>query len=99
MKDQDVELILLFANKEEKDIVLRKELEELQPRLKLHFLLDKVDENWKGLTGYATKQVLEKLCPLDDPDTVYIHCGPPPMNNMIKKMFDQHFPNSKRFKY
>lgn len=55
MKDQDVELILLFANKEEKDIALRKELEELQPRLKLHFLLDKGDENWKGLTGYATK--------------------------------------------
>ncbi len=48
-------MILLFANKEEQDIVLRKELEELQPRLQLYFLLDKSSQNWNGLTGYATK--------------------------------------------
>lgn len=55
MKDENVELILLFANKEEKDIVLRKELEGLQPRAKVHFILDKGDENWTGLRGFATR--------------------------------------------
>lgn len=99
MPNEDIELILLFANKTEEDIVLRKELEALQPRLKLHYIVDTAPQGWTGFTGFATKDVLEKICPLDDPDTMYIHCGPGPMNAMIREMFTTHYPESHIFKY
>ena len=51
-------MILLFANKQEQDIVLRKELEALGDRLKLHFIVDKADQHWKHFTGYVTKDIL-----------------------------------------
>ena len=99
MENEDIEMILLFANKKEEDIVLRKELEELEPRVKVHFILDTPPEGWKGFTGFAVKEVLEKICPLDDKDTLYVHCGPGPMNMMIREMFAKDFPESTLFKY
>lgn len=54
MPDEKIDLILLFANKTEEDIVLRKELESLQPRVKVHFILDNPPEDWKGWSGYIT---------------------------------------------
>lgn len=99
MPGEDIELILLFANKTEEDIVLRKELEELQPRLKIYYILDVGAADWKGFTGYVTKEILESICPLDDPNTLYCHCGPGPMNVMIRKMFTDYYPESTVFKY
>lgn len=90
---------MLFANKSEEDIVLRKEMEEWQPRVKVHFILDNPPENWNGFKGFATQDILEKICPLDDPDTLYVHCGPGPMNMMIREMFGKNFPNSTIFKF
>lgn len=40
MNDEKIEMIILVANKSEEDIVLRKEMEEWQPRVKVHFILD-----------------------------------------------------------
>ena len=99
MADETIELILLFANKTVEDIVLRKEMEELQPRLKIFYILDTPPEGWKGFAGYATKEVLESICPLDDPETLYCHCGPGAMNGMIRQIFADHYPNSTIFKY
>jgi cytochrome-b5 reductase len=50
----DLELIMLFGNKKEEDIVLRKELEALRPRLNLHYILDEPPQEWKGHSGYIT---------------------------------------------
>jgi len=54
MKEEKVELVLLYANKTEEDIVLRKELEGLGDRLKLHYILDNPPEGWKHYKGYIT---------------------------------------------
>lgn len=48
-------MILLFANKSEADIVLRKELEALQPRIRLVYIVDVAPPEWKYLGGHATK--------------------------------------------
>ena len=40
MENEDIEMVLLSAHKKEEDIVLRKELEEMEPRVKVHFILD-----------------------------------------------------------
>ena len=47
MKAETIELNLLFANKTEQDIVLRKELEAMKPRIKLHYILDQPPQEWK----------------------------------------------------
>ena len=54
MPDEKIELIFLFANKTEEDIVLRKELEDKSDRIKLHYILDNPPEGWKGFKGYVT---------------------------------------------
>lgn len=99
MPQENIELILLFANKTEADIVLRKELEAMQPRLKLHYLLDKAPEEWKGHTGYVNEALLSEIYPLNDPDTLYVYCGPFPMNTEIKEIFKSKYPNSILFKF
>lgn len=44
-------MALLFCNKTEKDIILRKELEALEPRVKLHLMLENAPPGWTGLEG------------------------------------------------
>lgn len=39
----------------------------MSPRVKIHYLVEKPTENWTGLTGLVTTQLLEKLCVLNDP--------------------------------
>lgn len=99
MPQENVELVLLFANKTEEDIVLRKELEAMQPRLKLHFLLDKAPDGWKGYTGYINETMLSEISPLNDKDTLYIYCGPFAMNTLIKDTFKEKYPDSTLFKF
>lgn len=99
MKDEKIELVLLFANKTEEDIVLRKEIESTGGRIKIHYILDVANEDWKHYKGYITHEILREICPLDDPATIYIHCGPPPMNKFIRTLFSEYYPNSVLFKY
>ena len=51
-------MILILANKKEEDILLRKELEEMEPRVKVYFILEHPPEGGKGFSGYAVKEVL-----------------------------------------
>ena len=89
----------MFANKTEEDIILRKELEAKSDRIKLHYILDNPPEGFKGYKGYITHEILKEICPLDDPETVYLHCGPPPMTGAIRTLFEQQYPNSTIFKF
>lgn len=98
-KDDKTELVLLYANRTEEDIVLRKELEAKGDRIKLHFILDKPTENWPHFKGYITHELMQQICPLDDPATLYAHCGPFPMNKLIREVFGTHYPDSYIFKF
>jgi NAD(P)H-flavin reductase len=87
-------MTLLFCNKTEKDIILRKELEALHPRLKVNFMLEDVPPGWKGLQGRPNLTVLNEIHSLNDEETFYLYCGPPAMNLAITKIFQQNHPKA-----
>ena len=53
--------MLLFCNRTEEDILLRKELEALNGRIRLHYMLDVGTPTWKEFVGYIRKEVLERI--------------------------------------
>jgi len=85
--DQDPEdktkVVLIFANVEEKDILLRPQFEDLAKRkpdqFKFVFTLDKPPRGWKGPKGYITQELLATHLPpsgLADKIKIFV-CGPP----------------------
>lgn len=83
-KDQ-TQVSLLFANQTEKDILLRKELEEISKsnsdRFKLWFTLDTSSEGWKYSTGHINAEMISEHMFPPSSDTIVLMCGPPPMIN------------------
>ncbi|UYV80291.1 CYB5R3 [Cordylochernes scorpioides] len=79
------QLNLLFANQTEKDILLRKELEEIAEahpdRFKLWFTVDKPSADWKYSQGFVDSQMIADHLPASREDTIILMCGPPPMIN------------------
>lgn len=89
------QLSLIYANVEEDDILLRKELEELRDKSKgrfvLYYVLNKVPQGWTGGEGFITKEMIEKHMPEDGPGSPehgighkVLMCGPPPMMGAMK---------------
>jgi cytochrome-b5 reductase len=99
LQDDKTELILLFGNKTEEDIVLRKELEALSNRVRLLYILDTPPQGWPFYKGFVNHELLKEICPLDDPNTLYIHCGPAPMNKFLRELFAKEYPQSTLFKF
>jgi cytochrome-b5 reductase len=82
--DKKTKITLLFGNQTESDILLKDELDKIAKenpdRFKVVYALDKAPENWTGVSGYITKEVVEANLPgPNEPDTVIMVCGPPPM--------------------
>ncbi|KAI3388436.1 hypothetical protein SNEBB_011015 [Seison nebaliae] len=82
-KDQ-TKLSLLFANKTEKDILLRNELmslsENYQNQIKVSYTLDEVDDDdWPYAKGFINEEMIRKYLPPPGDDTLVMICGPPPM--------------------
>ncbi|KAF5294635.1 hypothetical protein FQA39_LY02767 [Lamprigera yunnana] len=79
------ELRLLFANQSEKDILVRKELEEVADKhpeqFKLWYTLDNIPEGWKYSKGFVTDQMIKDHLFPPSADTLIVMCGPPPMIN------------------
>ena len=91
------EIILLFCNRKEHDIFLRKEIEAMQPRIKVVHMLDDPSPEWKGLKGRVNPEVLNSVFPLNDKETFYVSCGPSAFSAAMKKIFEA-YPQSKYFK-
>mmetsp|Transcript_11409 Transcript_11409/g.12979 ORF Transcript_11409/g.12979 Transcript_11409/m.12979 type:complete len:490 (+) Transcript_11409:262-1731(+) len=76
-------LSLIFANQEEKDILVRDMIEELQKknpgRLKIHYTLDRPPSNWEYSTGFVTTDMIKAHLPPPGDECVILMCGPPPM--------------------
>ncbi len=79
----DRKAVLLYGNVTEKDIVFRKELDDIKagglPRLTVVHVLAKAGEDWKGERGYVNADVIRKYVPGDLAGKVFYICGPPPM--------------------
>ncbi|KAM9469896.1 LOW QUALITY PROTEIN: NADH-cytochrome b5 reductase 2 [Clarias gariepinus] len=72
---------LIFANQTEKDILLRKELEEVvkdHPD-KLHLHTDRPPQGWKYSTGFLDASMMKAHLPPPAKDVLIVMCGPPPM--------------------
>ncbi|QLL33471.1 hypothetical protein HG536_0E03820 [Torulaspora globosa] len=80
--NEKTEIHLFYGNKTPQDILLKKELDELQKkhpdRLKISYFVDKKDGEFEGETGFITKEYLEKHAPKPSEKTHVFVCGPPP---------------------
>ncbi|KAI1759417.1 cytochrome B5 [Hypoxylon sp. FL1150] len=88
--DQDTTKIsLIYANRSEKDILLRQELDAFARRypqnLQVYYLLDSAPKSWVGGVGYVTKGLMDKRFPAPAADSKVMICGPPGMVNAAKK--------------
>ena len=97
VKNRDsIKLHLLYGNKSEKDIIIREELEQLHEDYPDHFeltyIIDKAEhpDTWKYETGYITEEILKKYMPEEGEDTLIVTCGPPIMNELVKKFLPNH---------
>ena len=91
-REEERNVILLFANRTRADIAFRRELDAMaggeKPRLKVVHLLSEPDEDWEGLSGYVDREVIETHCPDVGGRAVYL-CGPPAMAHSVKKALEE----------
>ncbi|KAH8695416.1 putative cytochrome b5 reductase [Talaromyces proteolyticus] len=83
------EISLIYANRNEEDILLRKELEAFAANypknFKVFYMLDNPPQKWAYGKGYVTSTVMADKLPRPTPDTRIMLCGPPGMINAAKK--------------
>lgn len=81
------EISLIYANRSEEEILLRKELEAFARKyknLKIWYMLDLPPKEWVYGKGYVTAQVMAERLPRPAADTKILLCGPPGMINASK---------------
>ncbi|KAI9047673.1 hypothetical protein LZ554_008384 [Drepanopeziza brunnea f. sp. 'monogermtubi'] len=86
--DDKTKVTLVFANVTEEDILLKKELAELEntypQRFRAFYVLDKPAKGWTGGSGYITKELLKTVLPEPKEENIKIFvCGPPPLYKAI----------------
>ncbi|CAF0881394.1 unnamed protein product [Adineta steineri] len=72
-----IECELIYCNKTEKDILMRKELDSLQH---VHYCLTRQRDDWTGLRGYISSSYFKHVH-----DGLLLCCGPPEMMDNIYK--------------
>lgn len=86
--EDKTKVTLVYGNVTEDDILLRKELNELEntypQRFKVFYLLDKPPKDWTGGKGYITKELLKTVLPEPKEENIKVFvCGPPGMYKAI----------------
>ncbi|ORX54381.1 ferredoxin reductase-like protein [Hesseltinella vesiculosa] len=79
---------LIFANVNEEDILLRKELDELSAKhanFNVKYVLNNPPEGWTGGVGFVTKDMISEFLPAPANDIKVLLCGPPPMITAMTK--------------
>ncbi|KAJ5444378.1 NADH-cytochrome b5 reductase 2 [Penicillium daleae] len=79
---------LVFGNVSEDDILLKKELHELEntypQRFRAFYVLDNPPEGWAGGKGFITKELLKTVLPEPKEENIKLFvCGPPGMYKAI----------------
>jgi len=81
-RNEAMDVVLFYANRTEKDIAFRQELEQIAaagvPRLTLVLLLNAPSDAWTGEQGRVTVDRIKKECGKLDQWAFYL-CGPSPM--------------------
>ncbi|KAG4305962.1 hypothetical protein PORY_000872 [Pneumocystis oryctolagi] len=81
-KKENTHVTLITANISEEDILLRDEFEKLKKkhpdRFRVVYVLDNPPENWEGVSGRVSKDLLKSLLPSPLSKNIKIFvCGPP----------------------
>lgn len=94
----DKEVLLLYANNTEEDIVFRQELDAIAsaafPRLRVEHVLSQAAKGWRGERGRIDRAMIEKHVQKDLKGRVFYLCGPPPMMTaLIAALIDLGVPS------
>ncbi|XP_039123870.1 NADH-cytochrome b5 reductase-like protein [Dioscorea cayenensis subsp. rotundata] len=84
--DDNTQVSLVYANVSPDDILLKAELDRLSsiyPNLKVYYTVDNPSKNWRGGTGFVSKDMIAKGLPGPAEDTLILVCGPPGMMKHI----------------
>lgn len=88
-KNSDIKIKLLFANKCEKDIFFKKEIEDLNinKNFETEFLIEEhFNKNWKGLVGIVNDKIIHDFFWKPSDDHLFIICGSKPMVQCIEDL-------------
>ncbi|KAI0144602.1 oxidoreductase NAD-binding domain-containing protein [Xylariaceae sp. FL1272] len=86
--EDKTKVTLVFGNVSEQDILLKKELAELEntypQRFRAFYVLDNPPKEWVGNTGYITKDLLKTVLPEPKEGNIKVFvCGPPGLYKAI----------------
>ncbi|KAF3781616.1 NADH-cytochrome b5 reductase-like protein [Nymphaea thermarum] len=82
----NTQVSLIYANISPDDILLKRKLDVLSashPNFKVFYTVDNPSKNWRGGTGYISKEMILKGLPCPSDDTLIFVCGPPGMMKHI----------------
>jgi ferredoxin-NADP reductase len=82
------EVKLLFANRSEKDIPFRDELDELAqriPQLRIVHVLSRPDESWPGYRGHIDEELLAQEISGPESRRYYLS-GPPSLGESMRRL-------------
>lgn len=83
----EVDVLLLYANRTEKDIVFREELAAIEageaPRLKVVHILSEPEPGWNGETRYVDREKIARYLSDNMSEKAFYVCGPPAMNTKV----------------
>ncbi|KAJ7357077.1 ferredoxin reductase-like C-terminal NADP-linked domain-containing protein [Mycena albidolilacea] len=86
-------LSLIYANVNEEDILMKKELDALASkhgdRFKVYYVLNNPPAGWTGGVGFVSKDQIQTRLPASTHDAKILMCGPPPMLAAMKKHLDE----------
>lgn len=87
-KGSDREIHLIYGCRDQEHVIFQKELAEYQKNFKnftYDLVLSEPQENWQGLRGFLTKELIETLVS-DLHHSTYYLCGPQVMNNCVEEI-------------
>ena len=89
----DCSVSLLFANHTPEDVLIKSQIDELQKKfpdtLKVHYIVTRgEDQQWNGLEGHITKEMLAQLMPEPSAETMILFSGTKKLNKFLSKTFE-----------
>ncbi|KYK37204.1 MAG: hypothetical protein HXS48_08630 [Theionarchaea archaeon] len=83
----DTDIVILYGNRSDKDIVFRKELEKMneQKKFKVVFTVNEAAEGWTGYVGIIDAAMIKREIP-DYAERVFYTCGPPAMVEAMDRL-------------
>ena len=89
--NENIELSLIFANRTEKDILLKEALDYYAStsKVKVYYTISQYNENWEYGKGHVNEEMIVTHLPEPGESTHIFFCGPSPMNRMLKDLLSR----------